>query len=159
MQKHQIFNRFLSIVFMMTSAIAIGDEIDEGMQAFNDGDYATAYQILLPLAKHHGYPTAMNTIGFMYENGLGITAQGSEAEQWYKKASMTGYSDAMYNLGLLYVESDLVSQDLAKGINVVINNTELQESMANKGRKRVEETFDWSAIAKQIETLYKSLKH
>jgi len=51
------------------------------------------------------------------------------------------------------------AQDLAKGINVVINNTELQESMANKGRKRVEETFDWSAIAKQIETLYKSLKH
>ena len=57
------------------------------------------------------------------------------------------------------IDPDKFAQDLAKGINVVIKNKELQESMANKGRKRVEETFDWSAIAKQIETLYKSLKH
>ena len=57
------------------------------------------------------------------------------------------------------VDPDKFARDLAKGINVVIKNKELQEFMANKGRKRVEETFDWSAIAKQIETLYKSLKH
>ncbi|WP_297708049.1 glycogen synthase [uncultured Eudoraea sp.] len=55
------------------------------------------------------------------------------------------------------VDPDKFAQDLAEGINVVIKNKELQKSMANKGRKRVEETFDWSAIAKQIETLYKSL--
>jgi glycosyltransferase involved in cell wall biosynthesis len=29
--------------------------------------------------------------------------------------------------------------------------------MAENGRKRVEETFDWIAIAKQVEELYKSL--
>ena len=29
--------------------------------------------------------------------------------------------------------------------------------MAIKGRKRVEEHFDWIAIAKQVEELYKSL--
>ncbi len=55
------------------------------------------------------------------------------------------------------VDPDKFAQDLAKGINTVINNKELQQSMANKGRKRVEDTFDWSAIAQQIETLYKSL--
>ncbi|WP_297695263.1 glycogen synthase [uncultured Eudoraea sp.] len=57
------------------------------------------------------------------------------------------------------VDPDKFARDLAKGINDVIKNKEMQQSMANKGRKRVEETFDWSAIAKQIETLYKSLKH
>ena len=55
------------------------------------------------------------------------------------------------------VDPDKFSRDLAEGINDVIKNKEMQESMANLGRKRVEETFDWSAIAKQIETLYKSL--
>ena len=57
------------------------------------------------------------------------------------------------------VDPDKFARDLAKGINTIINNKELQKSMAHKGRKRVEETFDWSAIAQQIETLYKSLKH
>ena len=55
------------------------------------------------------------------------------------------------------VDPDKFARDLAKGINTIINNKELQESMAQKGRIRVEETFDWSAIAQQIETLYKSL--
>jgi glycosyltransferase involved in cell wall biosynthesis len=30
--------------------------------------------------------------------------------------------------------------------------------MAKKGRKRVEDYFDWTAIAKQVEELYKTLK-
>ncbi|UCD62222.1 MAG: glycogen synthase [Flavobacteriaceae bacterium] len=54
-------------------------------------------------------------------------------------------------------DPDKFARDLAKGMNTIINNKELQESMAKKGRIRVEETFDWSAIAQQIETLYKSL--
>ena len=52
---------------------------------------------------------------------------------------------------------DKFSKDLANGVNKVINNKALRESMAEKGRKRVEEHFDWIAIAKQVEELYKSL--
>jgi len=55
------------------------------------------------------------------------------------------------------VNPEVFSQDLANGINNVINNPELKASMARNGRKRVEETFDWEAIAKQVEKLYKSL--
>jgi starch synthase len=57
------------------------------------------------------------------------------------------------------INPDKFAKDLANGINKLINNNELRESMAINGRKRVEETFDWSAIAKQIEVLYKSLMH
>jgi glycogen synthase len=53
---------------------------------------------------------------------------------------------------------DTFARDLAQGINKLVNNRQLREKMAENGRKRVEETFDWSAIAKQIEALYKSLK-
>ena len=52
---------------------------------------------------------------------------------------------------------DKFAKDLADGVNKVINNKELRESMAEKGRTRVEEHFDWIAIAKQVEELYKSL--
>jgi glycosyltransferase involved in cell wall biosynthesis len=55
------------------------------------------------------------------------------------------------------VDPDKFSRDLAEGINSLVNNDELRRSMAINGRKRVEETFDWEAIAKQVETLYESL--
>jgi len=55
------------------------------------------------------------------------------------------------------INPDKFSKDLANGINKLINDEDLRNSMAKKGRKRVEETFDWIAIAKQVEDLYKSL--
>ncbi len=55
------------------------------------------------------------------------------------------------------INPDKFAKDLADGVNKVINDKALRESMAEKGRKRVEEHFDWVAIAKQVEELYKSL--
>ena len=53
---------------------------------------------------------------------------------------------------------DKFARDLADGVNKIINNKELRETMAKNGRKRVESTFDWRAIAKQHKELYQSLK-
>ncbi len=55
------------------------------------------------------------------------------------------------------VNPDQFSRDLAEGVNKVIKNKELQLKMAKNGRTRVEEFFDWEAIAKQTEAIYKSL--
>ncbi|WP_339886321.1 glycogen synthase [Polaribacter vadi] len=56
------------------------------------------------------------------------------------------------------IDPDKFARDLANGINKVITAPALRKSMAKKGRKRVEDHFDWIAIAKQVEELYKSLK-
>jgi glycogen synthase len=53
---------------------------------------------------------------------------------------------------------DKFAKDLADGINQLISDPELRNAMAKKGRKRVENHFDWIAIAKQVEELYKSVK-
>lgn len=55
------------------------------------------------------------------------------------------------------VDPDKFSNDLAEGINKLIKNKDLRDKMAEKGRKRVEEHFDWIAIAKQVKELYRSL--
>ena len=55
------------------------------------------------------------------------------------------------------VNPDKFARDLAEGVNTVINNKELRKKMEINGRKRVEEHFDWVAIAAQVEALYKSL--
>jgi glycogen synthase len=55
------------------------------------------------------------------------------------------------------IDPDKFSRDLANGVNKVIGDKTLRETMAKNGRKRVEDYFDWIAIAKQVESLYKSL--
>ena len=55
------------------------------------------------------------------------------------------------------INPDKFSRDLANGVNKVIGDKTLRETMAKNGRKRVEDYFDWIAIAKQVEALYKSL--
>ena len=55
------------------------------------------------------------------------------------------------------VNPDQFSRDLANGVNTLINNKELRDKMAKSGRKRVEDFFDWKAIAKQTVDIYKSL--
>ena len=59
---------------------------------------------------------------------------------------------------IISVDTAGSAKDLAEGVNTLINNPELRDSMAKKGRKRVEDYFDWISIAKQVEALYKSLK-
>ena len=54
-------------------------------------------------------------------------------------------------------DPDKFSRDLANGVNQVIGDKALRETMAKNGRQRVEDYFDWIAIAKQVEELYKSL--
>ncbi|MDY2586895.1 glycogen synthase [Winogradskyella aquimaris] len=55
------------------------------------------------------------------------------------------------------VNPDQFSRDLAKGINLVIRDKALRNKMAKNGRHRVEEFFDWKAIAKQTKDIYQSL--
>lgn len=56
------------------------------------------------------------------------------------------------------VDPDKFSMDLAAGINDIVNDKSKQERMAIAGRKRVEQHFDWKAIAQQTSDLYSSLK-
>lgn len=52
---------------------------------------------------------------------------------------------------------DRFARDLASGINRLMNDKELRNTMGKKGRKRVEQFFDWKAIAHQTEALYQNV--
>ena len=55
------------------------------------------------------------------------------------------------------VDPDKFARDLANGVNRLTRDRELAASMARKGRRRVEQVFDWKAIAGQVKDLYQSL--
>ncbi len=49
------------------------------------------------------------------------------------------------------------SQDLAAGINKLLDDPALRESMAEKGQARARDVFSWASIAEQTKALYESL--
>lgn len=55
------------------------------------------------------------------------------------------------------VNPDKFARDLAAGVNKLVADKNLRETMAKKGRERVETTFDWVAIAEETKQLYKKL--
>ena len=56
------------------------------------------------------------------------------------------------------VDPEQFSKDLAAGINRLIADPALCKKMAENGRRRVEEHFDWKIIAQEVKSLYESLK-
>ena len=51
---------------------------NDGVAAYNRGDYEAAYQVWLPLA-WQGHATAQGNLGFMYDLGQGVRQDHAEA--------------------------------------------------------------------------------
>ena len=75
--------------------------IDEGVAAYNRGDYGAALLEWRPLAEQ-GDASAQLNLGYMYDNGYGVTEDYKEAMKWYRRAAEQGNARAQYNLGLMY---------------------------------------------------------
>src|SRR5262249_26602002 len=73
-----------------------------------------------------GDALAMNNLGALYANGLGVTQDYAKAREWFQKAADKGDESAMSNLASLYAEGFGVAQDYAKA-------REWLEKAADKG--------------------------
>ena len=77
---------------VLTFAIMIGlaapawAGFNEGVAAYKRGDYATALREFRPLAEQ-GNSGAQHYLGFMYDNGHGVTKNYAEEMKWYRKAA------------------------------------------------------------------------
>jgi TPR repeat protein len=79
-------------------------------RAFDKGDYATALNELLPLAKQ-GNPEAQFYLGFMYEYGRGVPQDSKEAIKWFRLAADQGNSNSQFYIGVKYILGRGVPQD------------------------------------------------
>ena len=57
-----------------------------------------------------GSPAAQFNLGVMYERGLGVGQNLTQAVTWYRRAVEQNYPPAQYNLGLLYSDGRGVSR-------------------------------------------------
>jgi TonB family protein len=73
------------VSLFLTFEIASADQLEDGLAAYRDGDYAIALKLLRPLAKQ-GNAKAQHSLGVMYANGQGVAKDDKEALKWYQLA-------------------------------------------------------------------------
>lgn len=96
---------------------AAAGSIEDGQGAYDRGDYATALQLLRPLAEH-GDAHAQYLLGLSYDLGHGVPKDSAEAASWYRRAADQGVVGAQADLGTLYASGRGVPQDYAKAISL-----------------------------------------
>ncbi len=104
-----------AVVVLIGLAAPAWAGFDEGVAAYNRGDYATALHEWRPLAKQ-GDAAAQFNLGLMYETGQGVPQNYVQAVRWYRTAADQGYASAQSNLGLLYADGQGVTQDYAEAV-------------------------------------------
>ncbi len=86
---------------------------DEGLAAYDRGDYATALREWRPLAEQ-GHADAQNSLGFMYSSGHGVPWDYKAAAKWFRKAAEQGNVVAQSMLGFMYVLGQGLPQSFAE---------------------------------------------
>lgn len=84
--------------------------------AFDRADYKTALRVWLPAAEA-GDADAQNSVGEIFERGLGTEPNYEVAALWFKRAAEQGHKGAQFNLGTLYEAGKGVPQDKAVALN------------------------------------------
>lgn len=74
----------------------------------------TAAREALEAAAAQGSPTAMSYLGWIYELGHGVDADGELAAAWYAKAAEAGAHDFAVKLGWMYLGGEGVPRDRGK---------------------------------------------
>lgn len=65
-------------------------------------------------AAEAGSPTAMSYLGWMYERGQGVEADGGQAAAWYARAAEAGALDYAVKLGWMFLAGQGVPADRAR---------------------------------------------
>ena len=83
--------------FLLGVAAAQAGPWEDGMAAYNRGDYLPAIRLFRPLARQ-GNPKAQSVIGVMYRKGEGVPRSSSRAFMWFSLAARRGEAKARAGL-------------------------------------------------------------
>jgi TPR repeat protein len=84
---------------------------EDGMAAYNRGDYMPAIRLFRPLAKA-GNPKAQSVIGMMYRKGEGVARSSARAFMWLSLAAARG--DARAKAELHEISRDMTPAEIAQ---------------------------------------------
>lgn len=94
-KKHSASLVLLFLFFL--SPLHVMADFEDGLFASHKGDYVTAFREFRSLAEK-GHAKAQLHLGIMYEMGLGVKQDYSEASKWYQQAAIQGDKEAQKKL-------------------------------------------------------------
>jgi TPR repeat protein len=93
MKKLVIAGGLVAAALSLGESAAFAGPWEDGMAAYNRGDYMPAMQLFRPLARQ-GNAKAQAAIGAMYRRGQGVAKSSAHAFMWLSLAAARGDADA-----------------------------------------------------------------
>ena len=111
--------RLLTLSVFLLSALvsssSLSADFATGLDAYQRGDYASAFEEWIPLAEQ-GNASAQYNLGRMYRNGDDVKQDYGNAVNWYILAAEQGHANAQFKLGLMYDMGIGVERDIGTAI-------------------------------------------
>jgi TPR repeat protein len=98
------------VALVLSGAAALAGPWEDGMVAFNRGDYVPAIKLLRPLAEA-GNAKAQGILGVMYRKGEGVTPSSARAFMWLSIAAARG--DATAKLKLREMSKEMTPAEMS----------------------------------------------
>lgn len=91
----------LTIIFAIFSTNVSAQDYDDGIEAWENKNYALALANLRPIARQ-GHLEAQKALGYIFYLGLGVPTDYTKAHKWFQLAADQGNNAAQYNIGNMY---------------------------------------------------------
>jgi TPR repeat protein len=111
MKKQMIFGGLVVAAQILGIAGAVAGPWEDGMAAYNRGDYVPAIRLFRPLAEQ-GNAKAQNVLGVMYRKGEGVARNSVHAFLWFNRAAARG--DARAKAELRDVSQTMTAEELSQ---------------------------------------------
>lgn len=106
-----VLGSLVAAILTMTSGAVIAGPWEDGMAAYNRGDYVPAVQVFRGMAKA-GNAKAQMMLGSMYQRGQGVAKSSAHAFMWLTFASSRGDTQAKAELKI--VEASMTPSDMSQ---------------------------------------------
>jgi hypothetical protein len=111
MKKQMLFGGLILAAQILGSAVAVAGPWEDGMAAYNRGDYVPAIQVFRAMAAQ-GNAKAQSVLGVMYRRGQGVARNSVHAFVWFSRAAARG--DARAKAELREVSQTMTPEELSQ---------------------------------------------
>ena len=94
-----------------TASATLAGSWEDGMAAYNRGDYVPAIRLFRPLAEQ-GNAKAQKVLGVMFRKGEGVPKSAVRARMWFGLAAKRG--DIGAKVGLRYLSRTMTTREISQ---------------------------------------------
>lgn len=142
----------LAAALLLPLGVSAGYE--EGVAAYNRGDYQQAIAEIEPLAEQ-GNSDAQYFMGTLFHYGYGKKRNEAQAATWFRKAADAGHAQSQYYLGIINekgegVPRDLVAAHMWFNISAATTKDHRESLYAKKAARDLEKRMKEEDIARAV---------